>query len=270
MINSLDQSFSSLTGLESLLFVATLVSCWTAESICAKSDSQRKRRRACINGSFIIVALPIQLVMSGLCATVASYVTLHQLGLLYLIPLHANPVCKYGFMFILLDFLDYIYHYIMHHVPWLWRLHLVHHTDRRMDVSTTVREHPGETFVRNAFLIAWIILTGASLEILLARQGVETLSNILSHSSFRLPAAVARVLGWLLITPNLHHVHHHARLPYTDRNYGDVFSIWDRLFHTLSEFPASATEFGLDTHLPKTGDDHFLRGLAMPFDRLNA
>lgn len=190
MIKSLDQSFSSLTGLESLLFVATLVSCWTAESICAKSDSQRKRRRACINGSFIIVALPIQLVMSGLCATVASYVTLHQLGLLYLIPLHANPVCKYVFMFILLDFLDYIYHYIMHHVPWLWRLHLVHHTDRRMDVSTTVREHPGETFVRNAFLISGLFSLGHHSRFFLPGRGSKRFrtSSLIAASDFQPPS----------------------------------------------------------------------------------
>jgi len=270
MITSVDQSFGSLTGLESLLFVATIVICWTAESVYAHTDPQRKRKRARINGSFVIVALPIQIVMSGVCATVASNVTLHQWGLLYLIPSHENPILKYGVMFIFLDFLDYAYHYSMHHVPWFWRLHLVHHTDRAMDVSTTVREHPGETFLRNAFLIAWVALSGASLEILLARQAVETLSNILSHSSFRLHTSAARVLGWLLITPNLHHVHHHARLPYTDMNYGDVFSIWDRMFKTLSNLPASATEFGLDTHLPKTEDDHFLRGLALPFDRPDA
>jgi len=265
MIRLLAQSLGSPAGLESILFVATIVVCWAAESVHAHAGSRRKYKRARINSSFVIIALPIQIVMGGFCAGVASYVTMHHWGLLYLVPWHESALIKYGLMFVFLDFLDYVYHYIMHHVPLLWKLHLVHHTDRGMDVSTTVREHPGETCVRNGFLIVWVVLSGASLEILLARQAVETLSNILSHSSFRLPASVARVLGWALITPNLHHVHHHARLPYTDMNYGDVFSIWDRMFTTLSDLPAPATEFGLDTHLPREGDDSFLRGLAMPF-----
>jgi sterol desaturase/sphingolipid hydroxylase (fatty acid hydroxylase superfamily) len=155
----------------------------------------------------------------------------------------------------------------MHQVPVLWRFHLVHHTDEAIDVSTTVREHPGETAARNAFLILWVFLCGASLEVLILRQTVETVSNILAHTTFRLSSRPARVLGWFLITPNLHHVHHHCRCPFTDRNYGDVLSVWDRLFGTFANLALHETEFGLDTHPSRPGAHGFLRALAMPFDR---
>ena len=177
-----------------------------------------------------------------------------------------SPWVKYGLMFVLLDFLDWIYHYAMHQVPLFWRFHLVHHTDQAIDVSTTVREHPGETVVRNGFLMVWVLLCGASMEVLVLRQTVETVANILAHTSFRLRARPARILGWVLITPNLHHVHHHARLPYTNSNYGDVFSIWDRMFRTFQNLAEADTEAGLDTH-PSAGPDHGFsrRALAMPF-----
>jgi sterol desaturase/sphingolipid hydroxylase (fatty acid hydroxylase superfamily) len=252
--------------LESLLFVATILLCWTAENLVFPTGLERKRRRAGINASFVLVALPIQAGMSTLCVAAAAWVEVHHWGLLYLLPAHDHWLLKYGAMFVFLDFLDYVYHRAMHHVPFLWRLHLVHHTDRAVDASTTVREHPGETVFRNAFLILWVILCGASLEILLLRQAVETLSNILSHSSLLLPGRLARPLGWLLITPNLHHVHHHSRLPYTNTNYGDVFSIWDRMFMTVSDHGPAETDFGLDTHMPARMDDGFRRALAMPFD----
>jgi sterol desaturase/sphingolipid hydroxylase (fatty acid hydroxylase superfamily) len=146
------------------------------------------------------------------------------------------------------DLLDYIYHRAMHQIPGLWRFHLVHHTDTVMDVSTTLREHPGETVLRNGFLLIGVLVCGASFESLILRQTIQTFSNILSHTALRLPSAGAHVLGWVFITPNLHHVHHHFRLPFTNTNYGDTLSIWDRLFGTFAAPTASNSTAGLDTH----------------------
>ena len=202
-----------------------------------------------VNALFIAPALSIQIVMTTLCTGLALWVVEHHWGLVYLLPNADNPFIRYGAMFFALDFLDYIYHLAMHQVPGFWRFHLVHHTDEAVDVSTTVREHPGETLIRNIFLMVWVLLTGASVEVLILRQTVETAVNILSHASFRLPARLARILGWLFITPNLHQTHHHFERPATNRNFGDVFSIWGRLFGTFMELAGEDTVFGLDTHL---------------------
>lgn len=253
------------TVVQALLFGAVVVSCWYAESRLLPGALERKKRRAGINSLFAICVLPIQIVMTIACMALAWWVTTREWGLLHLMPWKDSAWIKYVAMFVLLDFLDWVYHYAMHHVPFFWRFHLVHHTDQAIDASTTVREHPGETVVRNGFLILWVFLCGASLEILVLRQTVETVANILAHTSFRLRERSARVLGWVLITPNLHHVHHHARLPYTNSNYGDVFSIWDRLFGTHANLPEVDTEIGLDTHLNPHGDDGFVHSLAMPF-----
>jgi len=195
----------------------------------------------------------------------AGWVTSHHWGVIYLLPNSSNPWIKYGLMFLMLDFLDYVYHRAMHRIPTLWRFHLVHHTDRTLDVSTTLREHPGETVLRNCFLLAWVFLCGATFGVLILRQTGQTLFNILSHTSFRLPPLPARVLGLVFITPNLHHVHHHYKLPYTDRNYGDIFSIWDRLFGTFRELSVENTRFGLDTHMNEAISNSFSGILLMPW-----
>lgn len=210
-----------------------------------------KWRHTSTNALWVAAVLPVQLPMSVLIVMVANWTNQHGWGLVYLLSNHEQPIIKYGLMFIVLDFLDWVYHISMHKIRPFWRFHKLHHGDRTVDVSTTVREHPGETFIRNCYLMFWAFLCGASVEILILRQTAETISNLYSHSEVRLPEPMARILAWLFITPNLHHVHHHQDLPNTDRNYGDVFSLWDRLFGTLAHVERRHIVFGLR---PRTAD----------------
>jgi len=253
-----------------LLFTTIITFLWLAEKIFLAEQAGRKWRHSSVNALFILTALPMQVAPTLLLMSLSSWVVTHHWGLIFLLPNASNPWIKYGLMFVALDFLDYVYHVTMHQVSGFWRFHLVHHTDRKLDVSTTVREHPGETILRNFFLLAWVFMCGASFPVLVLRQTVQTVSNILAHTSFRLPAGPARILGWIFITPNLHHVHHHFQLPYTNRNYGDVFSIWDRLFGTFTELPAEKTVFGLDTHMDESINAKYLGIVAMPFRKIPA
>ena len=197
------------------------------------------------------------------CLAMSHWATTHDWGMTSLLP--ASPWVKYGLVFLALDLLDYVYHRTMHFLPGLWRFHLVHHTDQVVDASTTVREHPGETLIRGGFLVLWTFILGASFEVLLLRQAAETVSAILAHSALRLPPRAARLLGTVFITPNLHHVHHHFELPYTDCNYGGVFSFWDRLFGTFAELDEDETIFGLDTHMAANETQDFGVLIKMPF-----
>lgn len=230
------------------LFASVMIAMWSIEQVASRQSARTKWRHTLFNALFIVPALPIQIVMMMLCASLAHWVDESRWGLVHLLPNAADPFIRYGAMFLVLDLLDYLYHVTMHRVPAFWRFHLVHHTDEALDVSTTFREHPGETVIRNGFLMLWVALTGATIELLFLRQAVETVANILSHTAFRLPPRPARILGWLFITPNLHQTHHHFERPATDRNFGDVFSIWDRLFGTFLERAGEDTVYGLDTH----------------------
>lgn len=231
------------------LFVLVLTAMWGIEQTVSAGPLRAKLRHSAVNAVFMSAAFPVQFAMTLLCLAVASWVTVHHVGLLFLLPHADSGWIKYGLMFVVMDGLDYAYHAIMHKVPLLWRFHLAHHTDRVVDVSTTFREHPGETFIRNGFQIAWVVLCGAPVEVLILRQTIQAATNILAHTSLRLPPGPARVIGWLFITPNLHHAHHHFQMPATNCNYGDVFSIWDRMFGTFVELPADEIVFGLDTHM---------------------
>ena len=134
----------------------------------------------------------------------------------------------------------------MHKVAYLWNFHLVHHSDTKMDVSTTVREHPIETFVRVSMMIFVVYFTGVPILVLIIRQFIQSFFNIVSHTSMSFPKKAEHLLSLIFITPGLHKVHHHHKLPYTDCNYGDILCVWDRLFGTYAKLKSSEIVYGLD------------------------
>lgn len=230
------------------LFAVIMISMWLAEKLYFGQCARSKWRHSSANGHYILSALPIQAIAMIPCLALAQWTERAEWGLVHLLPNANAPLVRFGLMFVVLDLLDYVYHQCMHRLPLLWRFHLVHHTDPTVDVSTTVREHPGETLIRVLFLGGWVMLCGASVEVLILRQSMQTIVNILSHTTFRLPPRPARIVGSVFVTPNLHHAHHHFQRPATNCNFGDVFSVWDRLFGTLLHLPSEQTVFGLDTH----------------------
>jgi sterol desaturase/sphingolipid hydroxylase (fatty acid hydroxylase superfamily) len=238
------------------LFILIFAAGWIFEKKAHAQQAAEKLRHTAFNLTFLAMVTPIQLVTIAACLAIADWVTLHHWGLIYLVPGSGNLWIRYGVTFLMLDFLDYAYHYIAHRTPLLWRFHLVHHSDEAVDVSTTFREHPGETAIRVMFLSLWVFICGASLPVLILRQTAETFANVSQHVRFRLPPRAARIVGWLFVTPNLHHMHHHFRLPGTNCNYGDVFSIWDRLFGTYAA-PVENIVFGIDTHKGRGVSDSF-------------
>jgi sterol desaturase/sphingolipid hydroxylase (fatty acid hydroxylase superfamily) len=244
------------------LFGAVVVLLWTIERSVTAQPVMEKLRHTSINLMYMSAVLPIQVVMMILCVSAAAWVTKNHWGLVYFLPGAASLPVRLVLSFFMLDFLDYVYHFIAHNFKPLWRLHLLHHTDQEVDVSTTFRENPGETLVRTCCFLFWIFLSGASVEVLILRQTFETFANVSQHTIFRLPPRTARIVGWLFVTPNLHHAHHHCRLPGTNCNYGDVFSIWDRLFGTYFEMEKDETVFGLDSHMNGETDRTVRRILA--------
>jgi sterol desaturase/sphingolipid hydroxylase (fatty acid hydroxylase superfamily) len=253
------------TEVQLVIYAALLLSLWLAEGLVSNLSFHKKWKHSFTNMLFILTALPVQLFMTIFLLLVSAWVVQNNWGLLNILPYHGSFFVKYFVGFLMLDFCEYLYHVIMHKAKPLWKFHLVHHTDLQLDVSTTVREHPVETFCRMCFLILWVFLSGASFGLLLLRQTFQTITNITSHTQFRLHGTSEKLIGWIFITPNMHHVHHHYQLPYTDRNYGDVLSIWDRLFGTFSRMEKHETIFGLDTHMDKEVSQSFKGALKIPF-----
>jgi sterol desaturase/sphingolipid hydroxylase (fatty acid hydroxylase superfamily) len=251
-----------------LLYATVITSLWLAEVLISADGLRSKFRHSSVNLMFIFTALPIQLLLTTFIIIVLKWDNFHHWGLLNLMHFHTHGIMYYIVAFVLMDLCEYTYHVVMHKIDALWRFHLVHHSDLKVDVSTTTREHPCETFVRTSFLTLWVFLLGPVIGVLIIRQIFQTFANIIAHTEFRLPDRVNKIVGLLLITPNLHHVHHHYRLPYTDCNYGDVLSIWDRLFGTFEELDREDTHFGIDTHMDEDVNGKFLNVVKIPFQKL--
>jgi sterol desaturase/sphingolipid hydroxylase (fatty acid hydroxylase superfamily) len=225
----------------------------------------RKINHIITNALFMIPAAPVQMGIGYLLILLIRETSTHKIGLLYLLPDNFNPLLYFLFSFLLLDFFEYVYHVTMHKVKRLWMIHLVHHSDRALTVTTTLREHPMETLTRLLFLVLWVAISGISFWALLFRQFIQIVSNVFAHANIRLSEPMDRVFSFVLVTPNMHQVHHHYQQPYTDSNYGDVLSIWDRLFGTFAIAKAEELEFGIDTCFDKKENAHFPALLMIPF-----
>jgi sterol desaturase/sphingolipid hydroxylase (fatty acid hydroxylase superfamily) len=146
------------------------------------------------------------------------------------------------------SFVSYAVHVAMHKVPALWRVHRVHHTDVFLDVSTTVRFHPLEFLIQLGPTALVILGLGLPPWTIMLYELVDTATNLFIHANARVPARLEAWLRLLLVTPDLHRVHHSARWPETDSNYGVVVPWWDRLFGTYRPAGANpeATRLGLE------------------------
>jgi sterol desaturase/sphingolipid hydroxylase (fatty acid hydroxylase superfamily) len=143
---------------------------------------------------------------------------------------------------LVLDFTIYLQHRVFHYVPVLWRLHRMHHADLDVDVSTGARFHPVEILLSLGIKFAVILLLGASpLSVLLFEVALNA-TSMFNHSNVWIPPAVERGLRWLLVTPDMHRVHHSILRHETDSNFGFNLPWWDRLLGTYRPEPEAGHE----------------------------
>jgi sterol desaturase/sphingolipid hydroxylase (fatty acid hydroxylase superfamily) len=181
------------------------------------------------------VALPLTAVEAG--ARVAE----HQGGLLGLAGL-THTWAGLLVAVVLLDLAIYVQHVLMHAVPVLWRLHRVHHADPDFDLSTGVRFHPLEILVSAGFKVVVVTALGAPPGAVVAFEVLLNASAMFNHANLRLPGGVDGWLRWLLVTPDMHRVHHSALGSEMSRNYGFALPWWDRLCGTYRAQPATGHE----------------------------
>ena len=140
---------------------------------------------------------------------------------------------KFIIIFLLLDYSNYIWHILLHKLPFMWRFHLVHHTDLDLDITTAFRFHFGEMIGSVFFRGAAIILIGASpMMVLIYEIAFETATQF-HHSNIKLPFRFEKVLNFLIVTPRMHGIHHSMVKRETDSNYSIIFSFWDRIHKTV-------------------------------------
>ncbi len=247
------------------LFISLFFISWNIENIYGVLIKYKKWKHALVNAPFVFTNFPGMLLLGLAFVVVIKWTTAQHFGLLYYFHIDKEPMLLFMITFVLLDLGEYIYHVIMHKVKRLWSFHLVHHSDNMVDISTTLREHPGENFIRLSFTLLWVFFSGAVFWALLLRQIIQVFTTMFAHINYRLPESLDKIIGLVFITPNLHQVHHHYKKPYTDSNYGDVLSIWDRLFGTFKKLPAEELVFGVDTFMQEKETSDFKTLFKMPF-----
>lgn len=143
---------------------------------------------------------------------------------------------------ILLDLAIYLQHVLFHAVPLLWRLHRMHHADPDVDATTGARFHPVEILLSMLFKLGCIIALGLPPLGVLVFEVLLNAGSTFSHANLRLPAAVDRVLRWLVVTPDMHRVHHSIAPAETNSNFGFTLPWWDRLGGTYRDQPIAGHE----------------------------
>lgn len=154
----------------------------------------------------------------------------------------------FAYALLALDLLTYAVHRMFHTVPALWRLHALHHSDVALDVSTTVRHHPGEAVVTAVVLGIGGAFLGASVIEVVAYGVLENVVQLLGHADIRLPGLVEKLANSIFVTPKFHRIHHSSRRIETDSNYGQVFAFWDKIFRSYggsADESRGTIEYGL-------------------------
>lgn len=200
----------------------------------------QKLRRWTTNLAIIILDSLLVRAMAALAvplvATAAAYYAAeHQIGLLNILDWPAW--LEVAIAIIVLDFAIWFQHLVAHKVPLLWRLHQVHHADPDIDVTTAIRFHPVEIGASMLWKIVCVLALGASVGAVVLFEILLNACAMFSHANIRLPLALDRVLRLVIVTPDMHRVHHSVARHEHDSNYGFNFSIWDRLFGTYRAQP---------------------------------
>lgn len=225
----------------------------------------RKWRHAAVNIFFTLTTVVVNFAMAFLLLLAADWATAREFGLLHWAP----PLPFWLFTLVGLLGLDLISawfaHWIQHKMPALWRFHLIHHTDTHVDTTSANRHHPGESVIRFLFTSLAVVLLGTPIWMVFLYQSLSAVLSQFNHANIVLPRTLDRALSWVIVSPDMHKVHHHYVLPYTDSNYGNIFSVWDRLLGTFMTLERDQLVYGVDTHMQP--EDHSRLGslLVMPF-----
>jgi len=223
-------------------------------------------RHAATNFSFTLIHLILHTGFAVVIVVLADWCRRNGFGLTTFFP---SPVwLTLIISALVLDFFaGWLVHITEHKLAWMWRFHVIHHADNNVDVTTGLRHHPVESIFRGVFMLIGVLVAGAPMYAVMIYQTLLVLATQFTHANIRLPRWLDGPMSLILVSPNMHKVHHHWQQPYTDSNYGALFSIWDRLFHTFSKLDPSKIRYGLDRYYPNEKDENLPELLKSPFKK---
>jgi sterol desaturase/sphingolipid hydroxylase (fatty acid hydroxylase superfamily) len=193
--------------------------------------SIERKGRWLTNFALTIIAIITMFSIPVTFISSAGYAEHEQWGLLNMIHSHWAIVLLLALL--VRSFISFFTHYLAHRVPFIWRIHRVHHLDTALDVTTNVRFHPFEFLVNSIIGVPIILLAGLPVWTLMLYELLDVAITLISHANISLPHKAERLLRYIVVTPDLHRVHHSSHQPETDSNFGAVFPLWDIIFKTF-------------------------------------
>lgn len=231
------------------------------------SFNYNKWKHAFVNVFFTITTILVNFPLAFILLKSSDLALQYKLGVLQWLP----PIPLWAQALTGLLFLDliaaWLAHWTQHKTKWMWRFHLIHHADQHVDTTTANRHHPGESLIRFVFTCLAILITGAPMWLVFLYQSISVVLSQFNHANITLPKWLDSVLSLVIVTPNMHHIHHHFVQPYTDSNYGNIFSIWDRVFGTFKWMEQRNIVYGIDTHPSPNENSDVKNLLSIPFQK---
>ncbi len=261
------QFFAELSSAEKLGWIVFCMGIfWVIEGAYPLARHHYKKWEHAKVNLFLLTTTIIINVLFGLAAAgVFFWVAENEFGLLHLVNFPMWLELLLGVM--LLDFVaQYVVHFMLHKVSFMWRFHMVHHSDTEVDVTTGTRHHPGDYMFRELFSLGAIVIGGLPFGFYMFYRILTVLFTYWSHANISLPAGVDKALSYVFITPNMHKFHHHFERPWTDTNYGNIFSLWDRMMGTFVYDDPKKIQYGLDV-LEDNRSSDLAYQLKVPFDK---
>lgn len=250
----------------SLILVGGLTFFWLLESgLPLFKFNYKKWQHAIPNLFFTLTTIVINFALAFLLLGSADWVKVNNFGIINWLP--QMPLWLYILLgIVLLDFFGaYLAHYVEHKVKPLWMVHLVHHTDHNVDTTTANRHHPIESLIRFSFTLLGVFVVGTPIAIVMLYQAMSLIFTQFTHANIKMSKTLDKVLSYIIVSPDMHKTHHHYRLPYTDSNYGNIFSIWDHIFGTYRFIEREKLVYGVDVFPDEKKNSNIKDLLKQPF-----
>ncbi len=251
-----------------ILIVGGLTFFWIIEGfVPLYKFNYKKWRHAIPNLFFNLTLMLVNFPLAFLLLKSSDWVVANKFGIINWLP--EMSLAMYAILgVLLLDFFGaYLPHLIEHKVKPLWMVHLVHHTDHKVDTTTANRHHPIESVIRFIFTLIGVFAVGTPIGLVMLYQSISVVATQFSHANIKLPKSIDNVLSYIIVSPDMHKVHHHYKMPYTDSNYGNIFSVWDRLLGTYMKLDTEKIVYGVDVFPDENENGKIWPLLKQPFQK---
>lgn len=252
----------------SLILVGGITIFWLIENAFPLFKfNYKKWNHAGLNLFFTATTVIVNFLLAFILLKTSKWTTVNNFGILNWLP--KLNIWIYAILgLLLMDLIGaYLIHLIEHKTKFLWKFHIIHHTDTWIDTTTANRHHPGESVLRFIFTTLGVLIVGAPIWLVFLYQSLSLIATQFNHANISLPKKMDVFLSYFIVSPDMHKVHHHNILPYTDSNYGNIFSVWDRIFGTFMTLNREDIVYGIDTHMDSNEHNNLKKLLKIPFQK---